>query len=325
MELSGYTFPVAEIGVKAPRGQQNIKGMPPVAKKQKKDRIGLGHITKQLEIDIEKCCDVNEEKINPLGTGGNASVYPCDGNLVVKVSKEDPVKKEIEMNNQFGNDTGYRFNAKAFPCPNHPKKFVTFLWGDPDLGKNDEVTNIYDFLNAHHNNNEAMAALARATSELAEAFAKEAGQYNLDLTPANVFIILRNGKKTDLDFKAIDFDKKFIYDSPDPSGQATDDQIKGYMTYILLLWAIFIKSKGLWGKASNFLEQVKMKFGIFENRNTVRDSIRRFNKFADIGWNPIKMLEHYSDDDLDGILDEFFPFQSRPSIQCLQCGYSVFA
>ena len=321
MEMSGYTFSVAEIGVKAALRKKKNKSIPPVEKREKFTPT-LEKVKGQLEIDIEKCCDVDEENSTPLGTGGNASVYPCDRNLVVKVSKKYPVKEEIEMNNQFGNDTDYRFNAQAFSCPDDPNKFVTFLWGDRDLGKNDKVTNIYDFLNKYHNNDEAMAALAEATFKLAEAFAKEAGKYNLDLTPTHVFLILRNGKETVLDFKAIDFDKKFIYDSPGPPGQATELQIKDYMTYILLLWAIFIRRKGFWDKANNFLEKVRMKYGIFKERHGVEETLERFDDFADIDWSPIDMLEYYFGLDFELILKNFFPLQGRSLIQCSPYGYS---
>ena len=304
----------------------------------KKTKTAFKQEREQLEIEIEKCCDVDEENSTPLGTGGNASVYPCDGNLVVKVSKKYPVKEEIEMNNQFGNDTDYRFNAQAFSCPGDAYKFVTSLWGDPDLGPNDKPTKLYDFLMKYHKDDEAMAALAEATFKLAGGFA-EVGFYNFDLTPANVFIILRNGEETNLDFKAIDFDKKFIPNPLVSSGGTTDFNTIYYMTYLLLLWAIIVNDKILWvifWKKVNELYRIDL-----YDRRAVKENIDKLEELAIIkgfdeegDYVPKYMLKHYSNsanlypeiDDpedytIDMILNVLFPFKAG-SIQCSPYGYS---
>ena len=298
-----------------------------------------GQIREQLENDKEKCCAENVKKLKLLGKGGNAKVFECnsDGNLVVKVSEKYPVKEEIEMNNQFGNDTGYRFNAKAFPCPD-PKKFVTSLWGDPDLGPNDKPTKLYDFLKKYYKDDEAMAALAEATFELAGGFA-EAGFYNFDLTPANVFLILRNGEETNLDFKAIDFDKKFIPNPLVSPGGATDFNTIYYMTYLLLLWAIIVNDKILWvifWKKVNELYRIDL-----YDRRAVKENIDKLEELAIIkgfdeerDYVPTYMLQHYSNSaklypeidepegyTIDMILNVLFPFKAG-SIQCSPYGYS---
>ena len=340
MELSGYTFSVAEIGVKAALRKKKNKSIPPAPVENNKKNHPTPkpkNIREQFLNDIEKCCAVNEENSEPLGKGGNARVYPCDGNLVVKVSKEYPVKEEIEMNNQFGNDTGYRFNAKAFPCPD-PKKFVTSLWGDPDLGPNDKPTKLYDFLKKYHKDDEAMAALAEATFKLAEAFAK-AEFYNFDLTPANVFLILRNGEETNLDFKAIDFDKKFIPNPLVSSGGTTDFNTIYYMTYLLLLWAIIVNDKLLW---VIFWKKVNQLYRIdLYDRRAVKENIDKLEELAILkgfharrDYVPTYMLKHYSNSaklypeyhepeeyNIDTILKILFPFKAG-SIQCSPYGYS---